>query len=66
MCYLHETDFNIGESNYPSSFNEVVSCSDSGSRIAAMQKELNSMQNNDIRDPIDLPNNLRKFVVNGS
>lgn len=39
--YLHESDFNIGQSNGPSSYGEVLDCSDSDSWFTAMQEETN-------------------------
>lgn len=44
--YLLQSDFNIGKSKNPNSFDEAVFCSDSDRWFTAMQEELKFMHDN--------------------
>lgn len=52
--YLSEYDFNIGQVNNRNSFTEVVSCSKINNWLTTIQKELKSIQDNDVWDLVDL------------
>lgn len=63
--YLHENDYNIGQVNDPITFVEGISCLERGTWLAAMKKELKLMQDNEVRDPVDLPIIISQLIVIG-
>lgn len=50
--------FLIDQSNYPNSFDEATSCSKSDNWVKTMEEKLKSMQDNDVSDIVDLPDNF--------
>lgn len=57
--FLHESDFNIGQSNVPNSFREAVSCWNSDSWVTAKQEELMFMKDNNLGELLDLLDNFK-------
>ena len=59
MVYLQESDYNIGAENDPETFAQAMSCEKSRLWYNAMMDEMDSMNNNDVWDLVELPNGKR-------
>lgn len=59
--YLHESNFNIGQSNDTNSFDEAVSCSDNDNSVTVMEAKLKSIHDNDVWDLVDLLGNFESI-----
>ena len=59
MVYLQESDYNIGAENDPETFTQAMSCEKSRLWYNAMMDEMDSMNNNDVWDLVELPNGKR-------
>ena len=58
--YLQESDYDIGINKDPVSFSQAIECNDSSKWIDAMNDELKSMDQNQVWDLVELPDNCKK------
>ncbi|RVW51337.1 Copia protein [Vitis vinifera] len=65
VVYLQEYDIDIGVEDDPITFSQVVGGSESTLWYNSMKDEMNSMANNQVWDPVELPKVQRSLVVNG-